>query len=87
MIILVLMFVSQSMFLIIAVFLCGYCFDYYSFEIFKYKNQKSDIIDFFSSYNKKYGSKHGSFDRKKCRTLKLKTIFFLKTIYLLNKSF
>ena len=64
MIILVLMFVSQSMFLIIAAFLCSYCFGYYLFEIFKYKNQKGDIIEFFSSYDKKYGSNHGTFDRK-----------------------
>ena len=64
MIILVLMFVSQSMFLIIAAFLCSYCFGYYLLEMFNYKNQKADIIDFFSSYNKKYGLKHKNFDRK-----------------------
>ena len=51
------MFVSQSMFMIVAVFLFGYCFGYCLFEIFKYKNQKDDIIEFFSIYDKKYGSK------------------------------
>ena len=35
------------MFMIVAAFLFGYCFGYYLFEIFKYKNQKDDIIDFF----------------------------------------
>ena len=35
----------------------GYCFGYCLFEIFKYKNQKDDIIEFFSSCDKKYGSK------------------------------
>ena len=42
-----LLFVSQSMFMIVAAFLFDYCFGYYLFEIFKYKNQKDDIIDFF----------------------------------------
>ena len=35
----------------------GYCFGYCLFEIFKYKNQKDDIIEFFPIYDKKYGSK------------------------------
>ena len=62
------MFVSQSMFMIVAAFLFGYCFGYYLFEIFKYKNQKDDIIDFFfSSYNKKYGSKYGTFNKRNAR--------------------
>ena len=47
-----LLFVSQSMFMIVAVFLFGYSFGYYLFEIFKYKNQKDDFIELFSSYNK-----------------------------------
>ena len=61
------MFVTQRMFMIIAAFLSGYSFSYYSFEIFKYNNQKDDIDKFFSSYNKKYGTKHGTFDRKNAR--------------------
>ena len=61
------MFVTQRMFMIIATFLSGYCFGYYLFEIFKYKNQKDDNDKFFSSYNKKYDTKHGTFDRKNAR--------------------
>ena len=67
MIILALIFVSQSMFLIIGAFLSGYCFGYYLFKIFKYKNQKADIIEFFSSHNKKYDSKYGTFNKKNAR--------------------
>ena len=52
------MFVTQRMFMIIAAFFSGYCFGYYFFEIFKYKNQEDDIDKFFSSYNKKYDAKH-----------------------------
>ena len=46
-IILALIFASQSMFLIIGAFLSGYCFGYYLFKISKCKNQKADIIEFF----------------------------------------
>ena len=65
--ILSLMFVTQKMFTVIGAFLFGYCFGYYLFEIFKYKNQKYDIDKFFSSYNKKYGTKHRAFGRKNAR--------------------
>ena len=61
------MLVTQRMFIIIAAFLSGYCFGYYFFEIFKYKNQEEDIDKFFSSYNKKYDTKRGAFDRKNTR--------------------
>ena len=67
------MFVTQTMFTIIGVFLFGYCFGYYLFEILKYKNQKNDIDKFFSSYKqkygakKKYGAKHRGFDRKNAK--------------------
>ena len=65
--------ISEKMFVIVAAFLFGYCLGYYSFEIFKYKNKKHKINEFFSSYNKKYGVQYGSFDEKtrgnknKCR--------------------
>ena len=42
------MFVTQRMFMIIAAFLSGYCFGYYLFEIFKYKNRKDDLDKFCS---------------------------------------
>ena len=34
---------TERMFIIIGVFLCGYCLGYYSFDIFKYKNRKHQI--------------------------------------------
>ena len=61
------MFLTQRIFMIIVAFLSGYCFGYYLFEILKYKNQKDDIGKFFSSYSKKYCTKHGTFDRKNGR--------------------
>ena len=61
------MFVTQRMFTIAGAFLFGYCFGYYLFKILKYKNQKDDTDKFFSSYNKKYGTKHRAFDRKNAR--------------------
>ena len=33
--------------------------------IFKYKNPKDGTDKFFSSYDKKYGTKHRAFDKKK----------------------
>ena len=50
------MVMSERIFVIVGVFLFGYCLGYYSFEIFKYKNKKHEINEFFLSYNKKYGS-------------------------------
>ena len=62
------MFTTERMFIIIGAFLFGYCLGNYSFEIFKYKNRKHEIHDFFSNYNKKYGMQHKIFDRKNGRT-------------------
>ena len=61
------MFTTERMFIIIGAFLFGYCIGFYSFDIFKHKNRKHEIDDFFSSYNKKYGMRHRSFDRKNGR--------------------
>ena len=55
------------MFMIIGAFIFGYCLGYYLFEIFKYKTQKEEINNFFSSYNKKYGVQHRTFDRENAR--------------------
>ena len=41
------MLMTERMFIIIGAFLLGYCLRYYSFDIFKYKNQKHEIHDFF----------------------------------------
>ena len=46
------MVMSERMFVIVGAFLFGYCLGYYSFEVFKYKNKKHEINEFFSSYKK-----------------------------------
>ena len=54
----IMMFMPEKMFLVIGAFVFGYCFGYFTFEMFKYKNRKEEIHEFFLSYNKKYGSQH-----------------------------
>ena len=54
------MIMSGKMFLILGAFLFGYSFRYYLFEILKYENNKDEINQFFSSYNKQYGSSYRS---------------------------
>ena len=61
------MFMTERMFIIISAFPFGYCLDYDSFDIFKYKNRKHEIDDFFSSYNKEYGMQHTIFGQKNGR--------------------
>ena len=60
-------FTNERMVMIIAAFLFGYCFGCFLFEILRYKNSKDDIEIFFSSYDKKYGARNTSFDRKDTR--------------------
>ena len=55
---------SERMFVIVGTFLFGYCLCYYSFEIFKYKNKKHEINEFFLSYNKKYSMQYEFFGEK-----------------------
>ena len=43
------MIMSEKMFVILGAFLFGHCFGYYFFEILKYKNNKDEIHQFFSS--------------------------------------
>ena len=54
------MIMSEKMFVILGAFLFGYSFGYYLFGISKYKNNKDEIHQFFSSYNKQYGSSYRS---------------------------
>ena len=54
------MIMSEKMFVILGSFLFGYSFGHYLFEILKYKNNKDEIHQFFSSYNKQYGSSYRS---------------------------
>ena len=54
------MAMPEKMFQLIGAFVLGYCLGYHMFEILRYKNQKEEINDFFSNYNKKY-------DPQQCR--------------------
>ena len=58
------MSLSEKLLTTLGAFLFGYCLGYYSFELFKYKNKKEEIHEFFSSYSKKNGSKYQSNSRK-----------------------
>ena len=66
-IIFLLLFMTERMFIIIGASFLGYFLGYYSFDIFRYKNRKHETDDFFSSYNKKYGMQHRIFDPKNGR--------------------
>ena len=61
------MFMTERMFIIIGAFLFGYALVTIHL-IFKHKNRKHEIHDFFSSYNKEYGMQHRIFDRKNGRS-------------------
>ena len=55
-VILIVMIMSEKMFVVVDAFVFGYCLGYYSFEIFKYKNRAEEIHEFFLRYKEKYGS-------------------------------
>ena len=55
-VILLLLAMSEKMFVIVGSFLFGYCVGYYSFELVKYRNRKNEIHDFFLSCNKNDGN-------------------------------
>ena len=61
------MFMTERMFIIIGAFLFGYCLGYCFFDIFKYKNRKHEIHEFFLSYDKKYGMQRRGFNEKNGR--------------------
>ena len=50
-VIILLMSFSEDMFIFISSFVFGYCIDYYSYNSFKPKNLKDEIIDFILRYN------------------------------------
>ena len=64
------------MFIIIGAFLFGYYIGYYSFDIFKHKNHKHEIDEFFLSYEKKYGMQRRVF-YKKMKEIKITDDIFL----------
>ena len=50
-----LMSLSEDMFIIISSFMFGYCVSYYTYNFFKPKSVKDEIIDFILRYNIKHG--------------------------------
>ena len=70
------MSMTERMFIIIDNFLLSYCLAYYSFDVFKYKNQRHQIDDFFSSYNKRY-ARSVEFLTKKMEDIKITDDIFL----------
>ena len=53
--IILLMSLSEDMFIFISSFVFGYCVGYYSHNFFKPKSVKDEIIDFILRYNIKHG--------------------------------
>ena len=54
-VIILLMSFSEDMFIFITSFVFGYCIDYQSYNSFKPKSLKDEIIDFILRYNVKHG--------------------------------
>ena len=46
---------SETFFITLICFLCGYCVGYYFYELLRPKKSAEDILQFFSSYNRKHG--------------------------------
>ena len=46
---------SEDMFIFISSFMFGYCVSYYTYNVFKPKSVKDEIIDFILRYNIKHG--------------------------------
>ena len=49
------MSLSEDMFIFISSFVFGYCVGYYSYNFFKPKSLKDEIIDFILRYSIKHG--------------------------------
>ena len=47
--------ISETFFITLISFVCGYCVGYYFYDLIRLKNFAEDIVQFFSSYNRKYG--------------------------------
>ena len=54
-ILLILFTISETFFICLISFVCGYCVGYYFYDLFKPKNPAEEILNFFPSYNRKYG--------------------------------
>ena len=63
-VIILLLAMSEKMFIIVSSFVFGYCIRYYSFELLKRRNTKDKINDFILSYNRKNGIQRRVFDKK-----------------------
>ena len=46
--------ISETFFIPLISFVCGYCVGYYFYDLIRPKNSAEDIVQFFSSYNRKY---------------------------------
>ena len=55
-VILLILIISEKLCMVLVAFLFGYIVRYNLFEVFKYRNKRDEIHDFFSSYKKKYGA-------------------------------
>ena len=63
-IIFLLMTVSEKIFITVTSFVFRCWVGYYSFGLFKPKNPRDEINDFFLSYTRKYGIQRRVFDEK-----------------------
>ena len=86
-VIILLLTMSEKMFIIISSFVFGYCIGYYSFELLKRRNPKDEINDFILSYTRKKGIQRRVFDKKNWNKSKLAMIVFWVMICLMKKNF
>ena len=47
--------ISETFFITLISFICGYCVGYYFYELLRPKKSAENILQFFSSYNRKHG--------------------------------
>ena len=56
--------VSETFFIVLISFVCGYCVGYYFYDIIMpRKKSEEEIIQFFLSYNEKHGFPNRSFSK------------------------
>ena len=55
-VLLLILIMSEKICIALVAFLAGYIVGYNLFEVFKFRNKKDKIDDFFSSYKKKYST-------------------------------
>ena len=56
--------ISETFFIVLISFACGYCVGYFFYDIIRpRKKSEEEIIQFFLSYNKKHGFANRSFSK------------------------